>query len=169
MSAVSTREASTEEHPLITCIRKWCAAYNRAHAYYPQRLGTAALSVIAAFLCPDGPIHVALLYTGSMTIISLAVWRPPLRMELLRGDASVPDDLLLAVANSNVDCTIKAQLGVALQKRGYIRFEELFRAAHVAPARPGRSALQRCALQVTNTKHPAAAHSGNLPSIGDAP
>lgn len=142
------------EHALIRCMRQWCADYNRRYAYCPQRMGAAAVSIIAAFLLPDGPIHFALLYAGAMTVFSIAVWRPPLRIELLPQRATVPDDLLLAIAESDIDSTTKAWLGSEVAERGYIVFETLFRAARVDRPSPGRDAL---AARASATRHEASA------------
>lgn len=135
------------DHALVACMRQWCSTYNRTRAYQPHRWGAAALSFVAAvFLVPDGPIHWALVNTCSLTVISIAVWRPPLRLELLPHHAPVPDDLLLAIAHSETTPVIKAELASELQQRGQIPFGTLFRAARLQVPRPGYDALARIAL-----------------------
>lgn len=155
------------EHALIRCMRQWCADHNRRYAYCHKRMGAAAVCIAAAFFLPDGPIHFALLYGGALTVFSIAVWRPPLRVELLPHHAAVPDDLLLAIAESDIDASTKAWLGSEIADRGYIVFETLFRAARVDRPSPGRDALARRANatnDASQVRQQASCLTNNRPS-----
>lgn len=140
---MTQRSTLPEESALFICIRQWCETYNRRHAYLPHRIAVAVLSIIAAiFLFPEGPFHVPLVYAGSVTTLSIALWRPALRVALLPRHASVPDDLLLTIAHSDaISAPTKSLLGSELRRRGYIDFETLFREARIACPCPGYDAL----------------------------